>query len=51
MLITAQTAHRFEDVDVLVSGNQVGAFGDACGGLKLVASQHPDLRGKRDKTR
>ena len=37
------TAYRFEDVDVLVSGDQVGAFGDACSRLELVPRQHPDL--------
>lgn len=41
-------AHRFEDVDVLVPGHQMGAFGDACGRLQLVSRQHPDLRGKQE---
>lgn len=32
-------------MDVLVSGDQMGAFGDAGGRLQLVPRQHPDLRG------
>lgn len=40
-------------MDVLVSGDQVGAFGDARGRLQLVPRQHPDLSGRytEDKKR
>lgn len=38
-----EQAHRLEHMDVLVSGDQVGAFGDAGGCLQLVPRQHPDL--------
>lgn len=44
-----KTAYRSEDVDVLVSGDQMGAFGDACSRLKLVPRQHPDLSRKQVK--
>lgn len=46
-----KTAYRSEDVDVLVSGDQMGAFGNACSRLKLVPRQHPDLSRKTSKTR
>lgn len=48
-----EQAHRLEHVDVLVSGDQVGAFSDAGGRLQLVARQHPDLsrRYKEDEKR
>lgn len=39
----SETAYRSENVDVLVPGDQMGAFGDACRRLKLVPRQHPDL--------
>lgn len=42
-----KAAYRSEDVDVLVSGDQMGAFSDACSRLKLVARQHPDLSRKQ----
>lgn len=40
---TGEQAHRLEHVDVLVSGDQVGAFGNAGGRFQLVPRQHPDL--------
>lgn len=46
-LFSNKTAYRSEDVDVLVPGNQMRAFSDARSRLKLVPSQHPDLRRKQ----
>lgn len=47
---TYKTVYRSEDMNVLVSGDQMGALGDARSCLKLVSCQHPDLsRGKRSK--
>lgn len=39
----SSTTHRSEDVDVLVPGDQMRAFGDARSRLQLVSCQHPDL--------
>lgn len=46
-MFSNKTAYRSEDVDVLVPGNQMRAFSDARSRLKLVPSQHPDLRRKQ----